>query len=286
MGSVKNIFAVLAIGILAAGCSTDEVAKMKVKGGAYEKGLRDGYVKLARAEYKEDDWGDGNAFVDRAQMAAKGKPTGPEAINARKLVSKHKKQLTKARSRLTSAFAAGGIKKAPKHAANAQVQFDCWMQEAEENLQKRDIQKCRSAFYGAMSLLEDALEPAVVAAKPKPKRMTRRLLTRNFIVYFAYNSAKVNKDGASEIKGVKKFIKRRKTAQIKVYGHTDRSGTNSYNTKLAASRADAVAAGLIKAGVKKSIVSTVVRGESTPAVKTKDGVKNAKNRRAVIAVTY
>ena len=283
MGSVKNIFAVLAIGVFAAACSTDEVAKMSVKGGAYEKGLRDGYVKLARAEYKEDDFGDAGAFVDRAKMAAMGKPTGPEALSARKLVSKHKKPLANARKRLTAAFAAGGIKKAPKHAANAQVQFDCWMQEAEENLQKRDIQKCRSAFYGAMALLEAAVEEPVMVEK---KPMTRQLLTRNFIVYFDYNSTKISKDGASEIKGVRKFIKPRKTSRIKVSGHTDRSGSNSYNAKLASARADAVAAGLVKAGVKKRIVRTVAWGEAKPAVKTKDGAKNAKNRRVVISVTY
>ncbi len=283
MGSVKNIFAVLAIGVFAAACSTDEVAKMSVKGGAYEKGLRDGYVKLARAEYKEDDFGDAGSFVDRAKMAAMGKPTGPEAMSARKLVSKHKKPLANARKRLTSAFAAGGIKKAPKHAANAQVQFDCWMQEAEENLQKRDIQKCRSAFYGAMALLEAAVEEPVMMEK---KPMTRQLLTRNFIVYFDYNSTKISKNGASEIKGVRKFIKPRKTSRITVAGHADRSGSNSYNAKLASARADAVAAGLVKAGVKKGIVRTVAWGEAKPAVKTADGAKNAKNRRVVISVTY
>ena len=283
MGSVKNIFAVLAIGIMAAACSTSEVAKMDVKGGAYEKGLRDGYIKLARAEYKEDDFGDAGAFVDRAKMAAMGKPTGPEALNARKLVSKHKKPLANSRKRLTQAFAAGGIEKAPKHAAEAQVQFDCWMQEAEENLQKKDIQKCRSAFYGAMALLEAAVEKPAMA---KPMKMARQLLTRNFIVYFDYNSTAISKDGASEIKGVKKFIKARKTSQIKVFGHTDRSGSNAYNAKLAAARADAVAAGLVKAGVKKGIVKTVVWGEAKPAVKTADGAKNAENRRVVIAVTY
>lgn len=285
MGSVKNIFAVLAIGIMAAACSTDEVAKMSVKGGSYEKGLRDGYIKLARAEYKEDDFGDAGSFVDRAKMAAMGKPTGPEAIKARKLVSKHKKPLSNARKRLTSAFAAGGVKKAPKHAAAAQVQFDCWMQEAEENLEKKDIQMCRSAFYGAMALLEAAVEEPVMMEK-KPMRMSRQLLTRNFIVYFDYNSAKVSKNGASEIKGVKKFIKRRKNAKINVIGHTDLSGSNSYNAKLAAARADAVAAGLVKAGVKKGSVKTVAWGEAKPAVKTKDGAKNAKNRRVVIGVTY
>jgi outer membrane protein OmpA-like peptidoglycan-associated protein len=284
MGSFKNIFAVIAIGIMAAACSTDEVAKMSVKGGAYEKGLRDGYIKLARAEYKEDDFGDAGAFVDRAKMAAMGKPTGPEELNARKLVSKHKKPLANARKRLTQAYAAGGIKKAPKHAAEAQVQFDCWMQEAEENLQKRDIQKCRSAFYGAMALLEAAVEQPVMMEKPM--KMTRQLLTRNFIVYFDSNSAKISKDGASEIKGVKSFIKRRKISRITVVGHTDRSGSNSYNAKLAAARADAVAAGLVKAGIKKGLVKTVVWGESKPAVKTQDGAKNAKNRRVVIGVTY
>ncbi|MFT5439997.1 MAG: hypothetical protein ACI9MJ_001864, partial [Alphaproteobacteria bacterium] len=94
----------VAAGLLAACGSTDQVASMKVKGGAFETGLRNGYVKLADEEYDQTDMDSGDAYVGRAKSSAMGKPPGPEAISARKLMAPHKGQLTKARARMVSAF--------------------------------------------------------------------------------------------------------------------------------------------------------------------------------------
>lgn len=154
-----GVVTAIALGGLLAACgnNTAQISKMGVKGGAYEKGLHKGYVKLARAEHKEYDYGDAVTFEDRAVMAAKGKPTAPEMVSARSIPKKHRKSLAQGYKRLTAAFAKGGAKKAGKQAAAAQTSYECWMQEAEENLQKKHIAACRNKFYGAMALLEGAL---------------------------------------------------------------------------------------------------------------------------------
>ena len=72
--------------------------------------------------------------------------------------------------RLTVAMAKGGALKAGKHAAAAQTSFDCWMQEAEENFQPKDIAACRNNFYGAMSLLEGAVDKRRMVAKKVTKK--------------------------------------------------------------------------------------------------------------------
>ena len=74
---------------------------MSVKGGAYEKSLHKGYLKLARSEHSEDDWGDASKFEDRAKMSAMGKPPAPEMLSARSLSKKHSTDLGAGYSRLT-----------------------------------------------------------------------------------------------------------------------------------------------------------------------------------------
>jgi len=153
-----SLIGVVALGGLLAGCTsnTNEISKMSVKGGDYEKGLHHGYVNLAKSEHGEGDWRDGRTFEGRAKLAAMGKPTAPEMVSARAIPAVHKKPLGAGYKRLTAAMSKGGASKAGKQAALAQTNFDCWMQEAEENFQPKHIAACRSNFYGAMALLEAA----------------------------------------------------------------------------------------------------------------------------------
>lgn len=287
-----KIMSVLALGVLASGCSsTDEVAKMKVMGGAFEKGLHSGYIRLADMEFDEADTTDGNAFTDRARMAAMGKPTGIEALSARNLKKKHSKQLKPARSRLAAAFSQGGARKAPKLAAKAQTSFECWMQEAEEDMQKKHIAACRNNFYGAMALLEGALYTPTPVAKA-PVMMPRKMMkkgppkTREFTIYFGFDSAKVINAGPLIAVRAASFAKEHKGSAVYVTSHTDRAGANKYNAKLAKTRAAAVSQLLVGAGLKKKSLGVLVQGENSPAVRSGNGKKEALNRRVVISVIY
>ncbi len=282
--SIKLKFIALAAvaGLLGA-CSTAQVAKMKVNGGDYEKALHKGYIKLADTEYAEDDWPDGDIFVDRAKAAAMGKPTAPEALNARKLKSKHSGPLGDARKRLVAALNAGSAKSHGTLSGKAQVAYECWMQEAEEDMQPKHIDACRNDFYGQMALLEGAMyKPAPVAA-PKPPAATR---TETFVVYFGLDSAAISKDGAAVVSKAADFAKKNKASNVYVTGHTDRSGSRKYNEKLAKSRAAAVSKALIDAKVKKGLIGSVVFGEDNLAVQTADNKAEGRNRRVVISVLY
>ncbi len=280
-----KLIALAAVAGLLGACSTAEVAKLKVNGGAYEKGLHQGYIKLADAEYAEDDWPDGDIFVDRARAAAMGKPTGPEALSARKLKPKHAKPLGDARKRLMAALDAGSGKAHGALSAKAQVAFDCWMQEAEEDMQPRHIDACRNDFYGQMALLEGAMyKPATVkSAMPAPPAAPRKAA---FTVYFGLDSAKVSKDGAAVVSQAVAFAKKNKASNIYVTGHTDRAGSRKYNEKLAMARASAVVKSLTGMKVKKGLIGTVVYGEDNLEVQTPDNKKEGRNRRVVISVLY
>jgi outer membrane protein OmpA-like peptidoglycan-associated protein len=284
--SLIFIMAVTLGGLLAA-CAdnTAEISKMSVKGGAYEKGLHTGYLKLAKAEHSEYDWGDAVKFEGRATLAAKGKPPAPEMLSARAIPKKHEKSLTAGYKRLNVAMAKGGALKAGKHAAAAQTNFDCWMQEAEENIQPKHIAACRNNFYGAMSLLEAAVDKrrmvAMKAPKKARKKKARKPQTVKYVLYFDFDSVKLSKSAKSAIDFIKADVK--KGAKVSLAAFTDRAGSNEYNDNLSIKRAKTVFIALKNAGVKNELRTTSY-GEERNAVATKDGVRQRLNRRVEISV--
>jgi outer membrane protein OmpA-like peptidoglycan-associated protein len=70
-----------------------------------------------------------------------------------------------------------------------------------------------------------------------------------------------------------------------IIGHTDRSGSDSYNDALSTRRADAVSARMQAAGLNASALMVSGRGESEPKVSTADGERNPTNRRVEITVS-
>ena len=97
--------------------------------------------------------------------------------------------LAAARVELVSALNSGGRQLLPAEAAQAQVAFDCWMQEQEENFQPDDIAACRANFETALAALKDGLAPAPAAAQaaapaPAPQRPQPLPKARAFTVLF------------------------------------------------------------------------------------------------------
>jgi outer membrane protein OmpA-like peptidoglycan-associated protein len=73
--------------------------------------------------------------------------------------------------------------------------------------------------------------------------------------------------------------------RFSVIGHTDRSGSDSYNDSLSRSRAEAVSARMQAAGLSASALIVSGRGEAEPKVSTADGERNPTNRRVEITAS-
>ena len=72
------------------------------------------------------------------------------------------------------------------------------------------------------------------------------------------------------------------SASVRIVGHTDSVGSNSYNQKLSECRANAAKTNLVGKGVSDGSISTSGKGETELTVQTGDGVKEPQNRRATI----
>ena len=64
--------------------------------------------------------------------------------------------------------------------------------------------------------------------------------------------------------------------------HADRSGPSAYNRRLSQRRAEAVAAELVRHGIRTEQIAFRAFGETRPLVPTRDGVRETQNRRVEI----
>jgi OmpA-OmpF porin, OOP family len=278
----------LIVAMTLAGCSGMELDRAKglsPQGSDFSKGLYSGYIKLSTSEFAEHDYADSDAFAMRAAASTKGSDVFPEGISKRKLPKGKVGELSLARTRLVSALDNGARERVPGAAANAQVMFDCWMQEQEENFQPKDIARCRAGFMAAMKKLE--VKPRKMAAKPKPKPkpMAKPMkVHKKFVVFFAFDSSKISNASHKKIMEATAVAKGIKAKRVYVSGHTDRAGTGNYNLDLSERRAQAVVGQLIGGGLSARKVSFGSFGENVQAVKTKDGKRADRNRRVEIEI--
>jgi outer membrane protein OmpA-like peptidoglycan-associated protein len=71
-----------------------------------------------------------------------------------------------------------------------------------------------------------------------------------------------------------------------IVGHTDTSGSTSYNLRLSERRAKATADALVALGVPQSSLDVSWTGEADLAVPTPDGVREPLNRRSTIHIAF
>lgn len=241
--------------------------------GAYDAALYKEYLLLSEMEFNEGDYEDSDVFARRALAAAEGNPGGPEELDARAIPGEHRGALAEARRRLVEALDAGAIGRLPEASARAVASFDCWMQEAEENLQPADIAWCRDRFEAALAQIE---QPA-----PAPAQIS----FANVTVYFAFDSAELSGETVAALVDAANLTDEIGASTVTISGYADRSGSEAYNMALSQRRAEAVAAELRNLlGTDEPPFTLEAFGETNNKVRTPDGVKEAKNRRVKIEI--
>jgi len=257
-----------------AGTELQEARKMQPTGSPYNVELSRGYLEYSREEYNEGDYEESDFAALQSIAAGKGQSVAPAEIGRYHLPGDKVGELTAARQRLVAAQGKGGPSAAPSDMARAQVMFDCWMQEQEENRQPWDIKACRDGFMAAMGRVDAALAPKA----PAPVAMA----PGDYLVFFDWNKANITPEAASILDKVAADAKKMAGAKIVATGYTDLSGSADYNLGLSERRAEAVKADLVTMGVPAANITTIGRGEADPLVPTADGVREPQNRRVQI----
>ncbi len=295
MSATVKVFVATATAAILSACSghLSEAERTAAPSDVFAARLHAGYIALARAESDESDFADARAFGERALNASRGAPPEPETLAARKLPQESVPALADARTRLMRAFADGARGRMPEDAAEAQLGFDCWMQEQEEDFQDADIAACRGRFLAAVARIEPKRVSVIGPERPRatpaalngPVRESLPLATR-FLVYFDLDAAGLTPSAEQEIATAAEAARRTGAAMVRITGHADRAGTDPYNLALSRKRAEAVGSAMRRLGLPDVGVLTQAYGENRPAIATGDGIPEPRNRRVEIELAH
>lgn len=317
MRRVLSVFvAVLMLAAPLAGCSQfqshteiEALNEAKATGSPFTQRLTAEYRSYVRAKQRALDYSDANHFARKGLMAAQGKVVMPEPLSNWHLDDRSARDLRTARNELLGLLNGGGRSQASVEAALAQVKFDCWMEQEEQNWASPRAPVCRTEYQKALADLKkrlgDALPKSEKMGDPVPAKkmppapvvqahdMAAPVVDPNafrtgldegmFLVFFDFDKSQLNATGLEVISAVAEQAQKRNDLRaIKLIGHTDSSGSDKYNQRLSQRRADAVRAALAERGVSVDLLETSARGESDPMVQTPNNTREPANRRVEV----
>lgn len=130
-------------------------------------------------------------------------------------------------------------------------------------------------------------EKTMIKVQQIPLEPKQHVMEEVFEVRFDFNKAVIKPEYRDLIEKLATATQENKNIKVSVVGHTDTSGTKSYNYALGGRRAEAVQKMLIEYGIPASQIVAVSSGEEDLAVPTPDNTPNAENRRVrVVKETY
>lgn len=290
-GSHHLLIAALGL-LLVSACSTyslEELRHTAPRGNAFQSELAKLYMNFADSEEKDYDWQDSWYFADKGLLAAYGREVSPEDLENWNLPGDALAHLEKSRADLLAALTPEVLETKPEIAARAQFNFDCWVEQQEENSQEDDIEACRDGFVRALEKLEmsetahvaslrkgraanriekDRLIEKDRAIRKKQKLRKKGLLpapaadsgsnkvfapaTTSFIVLFEPNSAIFTAGADSVLSDVVKSLAMQKDGSYEVVIR-DKTATGK-NDELPVARVQAVKNRLVEAGIKESAI--------------------------------
>ena len=103
-------------------------------------------------------------------------------------------------------------------------------------------------------------------------------------VNFAFNSARLDSQAQAILRQQADWIRQFPEVRFRVFGHTDKVGSEGYNQRLGLRRANAVVSYLVSQGIDRGRLEAVVsHGETQPLIPTES--RERENRRAVTEVS-
>jgi len=251
-------------------------------GSAFNQALYRAY--LTRAEEKADlgQRAAARYFAGRARTAGGGSAVLPEDLAMDKLGQDAFGELSAAHDSLGKLLVEGGRDRAPEESAQTQSFYDCWAKAAEAK-NAGETARCKTAYGSGITSLQTALNvtPTTTAdsTPPAPAPTGEK---REYKIYFGFDEWHLSAEALTTITEAIDSARKEGQSEIVAAGHSDRAGPADYNVKLSQHRADVVKEVMVQMGARADAIRVEAHGEADPAVKTADGVKEAKNRRVEI----
>jgi outer membrane protein OmpA-like peptidoglycan-associated protein len=100
-------------------------------------------------------------------------------------------------------------------------------------------------------------------------------------IFFDYNKSDLNKESFAELNRLVEMMNKNPKMKIAIGGHTDSKGSDEYNIKLSAERADAVKSYLLKKGIANERMNIKTLGKSDPLTANEEANDGASLNRRV-----
>lgn len=122
-------------------------------------------------------------------------------------------------------------------------------------------------------------EKTVIKVQQIPLEPKQHVMEEVFEVRFDFDKSTIKPEYEDLIRKLATTTQENKNIKVSVVGHTDTSGSSSYNYALGGRRAEAVQKMLIEYGIPSSQIIAVSAGEEDLKVQTPNNTPNAENRR-------
>ncbi len=258
---IKTLAAVGSIAalMLMAACDTtlyDELQTTEATAGDFSKALKNEYSAFAKSEIDQYDWPDQQLIAKKGLQAANGAQPLPEEPKNWNIETEAQGELLNSRKDLIHWLNTDARFKEPVRSAKAQVSFDCWVEQKEENWQIEHINSCKEGMAFAL--------PDITQ------------------VNFSFNKSNIDATSLEQLRRVALDWRNDPGAFLLLQGHTDRVGNKTYNYALSKKRAENVKRSLLAFGVPKDQIYMELWGKTRPRAELTDDNKPISNRRVEI----
>ncbi len=243
--------------------------------GNFNSWLAHEYQRRTGVERNVDmEWTHAGRLAEKGYAAMHGESVLPWVPSNWNVADGDLAELEAARARLMAALNSGGRERAPEACAKSQVYYDGWLEQAHDNdygpgfkgpVQPDYVASEKAAYYEWIPLCEGMMD------------------TQTFIIYFNWDRYDLTDEAVRTVNEIVDFVGRYASPNIALDGHTDTSGSSSYNVGLSENRVDTVRDALSERGV--GTTSAQWFGETRPAVPSGDGVREPLNRRVELTVS-
>jgi outer membrane protein OmpA-like peptidoglycan-associated protein len=127
------------------------------------------------------------------------------------------------------------------------------------------------------------MQVETIPSIPLPPKV---LLPEKLVIYFDSDKSDFNPDNPTEthMLGFKAWIDQNPGSKITITGHTDATGSKSYNMNLGDKRASVVRNYFLGKGITTDKLNSISKGEGEPVAENNSAQGKAKNRRTEITI--
>ena len=216
------------------------------------------------------DYTDTIFHAQRASAVAAGQTVVPQPTSERVLTPEHAAELSEARARYMAVAQGEPGQRLPAVAGRTMADYDCWIEQQEENFQPDDIAACRDAFYAGLAELEAPVVEEV------------DVISLSSDVLFEFDKYDIRPEFTADLDAAADMLLANPDVTVRIDGHTDSIGTEEYNQGLSERRANAVADYLEAKGVSRDRMTVAGFGETQPVASNDTAEGRAQNRRVDI----